>query len=115
MRLLVTGGRDYREDDLIYQALDKVHDETPVHLLIAGDARGADRIALRWATERGVQYHLFGADWRRYGNLAGPIRNTAMLTRGQPDLCVAFPGGKGTADMVRQCEKAGVPVRRCEP
>ncbi len=29
-----------------------------------------------------------------------------------PDLVIAFPGGKGTADMVARAEKAGVPVQR---
>lgn len=31
-----------------------------------------------------------------------------MLTDGQPDLVVAFPGGRGTADMVRRARAAGV-------
>jgi len=27
------------------------------------------------------------------------------------DLCIAFPGGRGTADMVRRARAAGIPVR----
>lgn len=38
---------------------------------------------------------------------AGPIRNSFMLALG-PDLVLAFPGGRGTADMVRQASEAGV-------
>jgi hypothetical protein len=33
-----------------------------------------------------------------------------MLTDGQPHVIIAFPGGNGTADMIRQGKKAGVPV-----
>ena len=33
-----------------------------------------------------------------------------MLDEGKPDLVVAFPGGRGTADMIRKAEGAGVPV-----
>jgi formate dehydrogenase assembly factor FdhD len=32
------------------------------------------------------------------------------LSKGKPDLVVAFPGGRGTADMVRKAQTAGVPV-----
>ena len=50
------------------------------------------------------------ADWKRYGRGAGPARNQAMLVEFNPQLLVAFPGGKGTADMVRRAQKAGVRV-----
>lgn len=33
-----------------------------------------------------------------------------MLDEGKPDLVVVFPGGTGTADMVRRAKKAGVEV-----
>jgi hypothetical protein len=33
-----------------------------------------------------------------------------MLGQGHPDLVVAFPGGRGTADMVRRANAAGVRV-----
>ena len=31
-----------------------------------------------------------------------------MLDEGKPDLVVAFPGGKGTADMTRRAREAGI-------
>jgi hypothetical protein len=41
----------------------------------------------------------------------GPIRNKPMLEEGKPDLVVAFPSGRGTANMMKQAREAGVPVR----
>jgi UDP-N-acetylmuramoylalanine-D-glutamate ligase len=35
-----------------------------------------------------------------------------MLRDGRPELVVAFPGGKGTAHMVKLARAAGVPVRQ---
>jgi hypothetical protein len=35
-----------------------------------------------------------------------------MLDKGRPDLVLAFPGGRGTADMIQRAEAAGVPVQR---
>ena len=39
------------------------------------------------------------------------IRNRRMLEEGRPDLVIAFPGGKGTANMVRIALQAGIQVR----
>jgi hypothetical protein len=33
-----------------------------------------------------------------------------MLDDGKPELVVAFPGGRGTADMMRRAREAGVEV-----
>jgi hypothetical protein len=45
------------------------------------------------------------------GKAAGPIRNQRMIDEGKPDLVIAFPGGRGTADMVSRAKKAGIPVQ----
>lgn len=39
----------------------------------------------------------------------GPKRNRKMLEL-KPDGVVAFPGGRGTMDMIRAATEAGVPV-----
>ena len=51
---------------------------------------------------------LFPADWKVRGRAAGHIRNQQMLDEGRPHLVVAFPGGRGTADMVRRARAAGI-------
>jgi hypothetical protein len=38
-----------------------------------------------------------------------------MIDGGKPDLVITFPGGRGTADMVRRAEKAGIEVTRPVP
>lgn len=47
---------------------------------------------------------------RLEGKAAGPIRNQRMLDDGKPDRVLAFPGGRGTANMVKLAKAAGVPV-----
>jgi YspA, cpYpsA-related SLOG family len=75
-----------------------------------GGARGADALAKDWAmTHPDIKRFEIKADWKRYGNAAGPIRNQRMLEWG-PDLVVAFAGGTGTAGMVALARAAGVPV-----
>ena len=79
-------------------------------VIIHGAARGADSLADDYGSERGLRVIRYPADWNTHKKAAGPIRNRLMLTDGQPHVIVAFPGGNGTADMIRQGKKAGVPV-----
>jgi len=111
MRLLVTGGREYRDLPAIFDTLDRIAAERKITALICGMALGADCIAATWAEMRGVEvvpFPVSKAEWRRFGNGAGPVRNRRMIVEGKPDAFVAFPGGNGTADMIRQATRAAI-------
>ncbi len=110
MRVIVCGGRDFNNVAYVYSRLDKLHAETPITALMQGGAKGVDAIAREWAmTKAGIQRYVCHADWKAHGRAAGPLRNAKMLTW-KPDLVVAFPGGRGTADMVERAKGAGIPV-----
>jgi glutaredoxin 3 len=100
LRVLVCGGRDYEDREHVFSVLDRLHARQPITLIIAGGARGADSFAKAWALTRGVLTSIKPADWARYGNRAGPVRNAEMLRDDKPHLVVAFPGGAGTRDSV---------------
>jgi hypothetical protein len=108
--VLVCGGRDYPFAQKVFEALDGVHGARHISLLIEGGAFGADRHGRGWAATEGIAFKTFHADWNAHGRAAGPIRNRRMLAEGKPDLVVAFPGGRGTADMVSAARAAGVEV-----
>lgn len=123
MRVLVCGGRDYNDykyfNDVMEEIAQKRFPRTESDLtgnylydviIIAGGAKGADALAASWATVNWTGYKEFKANWRKHGKAAGPIRNQVMLDDGKPDLVIAFPGGRGTADMVKRAKKAGVEV-----
>lgn len=110
-RVLVCGGRAYNDAARINAVLDKLHAEAGIDLLIEGGANGADRLAQEWAMRHhDVASETYPADWENQGSFAGPARNKRMLEEGRPDLVIAFPGGKGTADMVRKARRTGVEV-----
>jgi hypothetical protein len=108
MKVLVCGGRDYEDESAIQKALDERHRVISFTHLIHGDCSGADRIAAKWARVHGVQPVACEALWN-FGRSAGPIRNRRMLEL-SPDLVIAFPGGIGTADMMRQAREANIDV-----
>lgn len=109
-RVLVCGGRDYDDKESLTTVLDAAHHANPIECLIHGAARGADTLAADWALSHDVLCNAYPADWERDGKAAGPIRNQRMLDLGKPHMVIAFPGGKGTADMIRRAEAAKVPV-----
>ena len=106
MRLLVCGGRNYQDGNTVWAILWALHPEVVIH----GAAKGADKLAGDWAVEMQVPCDEFHADWTSHGRAAGPIRNARMLAEGKPDLVLAFPGGSGTENMVKQATAAGIPV-----
>lgn len=110
MRVLVCGGRDY-SPELVVLWLDGFDLHGPnLDVIIEGGARGADRGAQMWAKQCSKELLTFPADWEKYGKRAGYLRNVQMLEEGKPDLVVAFPGGKGTAMMVRLAKEKGIEV-----
>ncbi len=113
MKVLVTGGRKNDSDyfvDLVARTLDEIHKEKEITLLIEGGAAGIDTLAREWSEINEVDTLTCWAKWKRKGRIAGPVRNTHMLTY-KPDLVVAFPGNSGTRDMVSKAKMAQVPVR----
>ena len=114
-RILICGGRDYfkyrefdRYMDEIYGDIGEGEDFDCV--VVQGGAKGADFLAKGWAYSMGFPCEEYPANWKQYGKAAGSIRNQQMLDEGKSDIVVAFPGGSGTADMVRRAKKAGVEV-----
>lgn len=110
MRVLVTGGRKFDDIQLIETTLDDVLESEAISVIIHGASSGADTLAGEWGSRNGIDVVACPANWRRYGRGAGPIRNREMLEL-SPDLLVAFPGGRGTADMISAAEKKGIPIR----
>lgn len=110
MKVLVCGGRNFHDGEIMLSTLLDIHATTPITHVIHGGASGADRFAGSWARNYGVQEVRCDANWGYYGPAAGPIRNNAMLAL-LPDIVVAFPGGKGTKNMVRLAKAAGFNVK----
>lgn len=109
--ILVCGGRKYDNHEMVDDILREINGRKTISVLIEGGATGADTLAREWAEDNVVPCLTVPADWDRYGNSAGPIRNAHMLKIiGLPDLVVAFPGQTGTADMVKKAHQLGVVV-----
>jgi hypothetical protein len=110
LRVLVCGGRDYKNRRRVLEALDRLTAEHGALTIIEGGAVSADTFAGEWTCmQRSCQLVTEHTDWEKYGRPAGPIRNQKMIDDHKPNLVVAFPGGRGTADMF---SRLGAPALR---
>lgn len=107
-RYLICGGRDFADQALMDKALRALILHPTDAVVIHGMARGADLMAAKWGMDHGAAIEGYPADWVAQPKAAGPIRNQMMLDKGKPDVVIAFPGGRGTADMVRRSRAAQV-------
>lgn len=123
MRVAVTGGRDFDDEDFVFECLDKFNEMHGITLLIQGDATGADSLCKKWAKERNIDTDDCPADWdditapgadvrmnksgKLYNRKAGTSRNLEMIAK-RPAYLLAFPGGTGTNHMRKHSHKAGI-------
>lgn len=77
--LLIAGSRDFADYGRLRDTADYLlsRQEGRRVLIVDGGARGADRLAERYACERGFDHVRFPADWAR-GKRAGYERNRRM-------------------------------------
>ncbi len=102
---LICGGRKFADqamfDDVMQRLLGMWGCPSRI---IHGAAPGADAMADAWARHMAIEVVAVPAEWKNYGNAAGPIRNEDMLMKHKPQRVIAFPGRNGTADMVRRAK-----------
>ncbi len=101
MKVIVAGGRGFNDYELMCEKLDNYLSNAQDVEIVCGGARGADALGAKYARERGYKIANFPADWDKYGNAAGHIRNQDMGW--YADALVAFWDGKsaGTKNMIK--------------
>lgn len=111
MKVLICGGRGLELATSWFNMLSQYDEQYgPFDHVIHGGAAGGDNIAKEWAAIHKLPVTEYKANWKRYGKRAGPLRNRRMLDEGKPELVVALPGGRGTADMIERAQGAGIRV-----
>lgn len=126
LSLVCTGGRNFGEDRLdhsgtkrnrnqVYAERKCIVDELDrlnISRISVGDAHGLDFYVKLYAREKNIPIRVFRANWNDFGWAAGPMRNGTMLLETMPDLVLAFPGGPGTLDCVKQALAFSFNVKR---
>ena len=113
---LVAGSRGFEHYGLLCQKMDKILKNQKDVVIVSGGATGADRLAERYAKDRGYELIVIKPDWDKYGKKAGYIRNEQMhklIASHDNRGCVCFWDGEshGTRDNFDRCKKYNTPLR----
>jgi hypothetical protein len=113
--VLCTGDRRYAKFDVILEALKVTKRELHAVIFAHGGAPGADSLVGSACKKLRTPCYSYPAEWQKYRNAAGPIRNRLMLDL-HPDAyaVLAFhdrlKDSSGTKDMVEESMRRGLPV-----
>jgi hypothetical protein len=108
MRVIIAGARTFDNYELLKETMAAcgfIVDE-----VVSGCARGADTLGELWAVENCIPIKKFPADWSKYGNAAGPIRNEQMARYGNALVAFLAKDSIGTRDMIARAKKYGLPT-----
>lgn len=104
MVVLINGSREFNNYSLLeekcYEILSPFIEKGDKIIIVEGDARGADKLAGRFAKENNFKLEIYPADWS-LGKQAGLLRNIEMVEGSRfghkPDILISFNmGTRGT-------------------
>jgi hypothetical protein len=82
----------------------------PIAEVVCGMAKGADTFGMKWAIcEAGLPVKKFPADWNKYGNGAGLVRNREMRDYADGLIAFVYNDSPGTTDMIREMQRVNKP------
>lgn len=108
MKVIVAGSRTLDDPWLIVDAVR--NSKLDVTEVVSGHARGIDKTAEQWAFDWEVDLTVFHANWAKYRNAAGVIRNAKMAEYADALIAIWDGESKGTKHMIETMEALGKPV-----
>lgn len=106
--LAISGSRHFSDYSYISNILSEYDlSDCIIHV---GDAKGVDSCVRNYCKEHNIPHKIFYADWHKFGNSAGPIRNQSMIC--DASHLIAFPSkdSKGTIHAIKYAESLGIYV-----
>lgn len=108
MKVIIAGGRDYNFEKKDFDLLDYISTKWLITEVVSGGATGADVGGEQWATIKKLPIKKFPANWKKYGKVAGPLRNAEMAA--YADAVILFPGGKGMTNMFENAKEFNLDI-----
>jgi YspA, cpYpsA-related SLOG family len=109
MRLIICGGRHFRDMALVERELTRINAARPIDVLVHGGSAGIGMPVEAWGQEHDVHIVRY-PPCRTPGRNSDARRDMFMLSDGRPDAMLAFPGGRRTKALVQMAEAQGIPV-----
>lgn len=113
MKLLIAGSRTFDDYPYLKWVIDPLIIEHKITEIISGGAKGADKLAEKYAKDHNLNMTVVPADWNTYGKSAGYRRNKQMVD--MTNFTVVFWDGKsrGTEHTINLAREAGKLTGTC--
>ena len=113
MKVIVAGGRDFKNYKLLKCTLDNFQQEYGnITEVVSGTAKGVDKLGEQYANENNIHIKRFVPDWEGLGKKAGHVRNRQMgdYAKEHNGMLVAFwdKHSRGTKGMIDYAKKIGL-------
>jgi len=105
-KLIISGSRSINNQEFILESIYKSSLYTGEEEILVGDAKGVDKIVRLYFDN----VTLYQAEWGKYGDSAGPMRNGEMVEDGDKLIAIWDGESTGTANAIGQAKDQGLPV-----
>ncbi len=112
MKGIIAGSRNFTDYQKLKKECDEfLKDQKNIEIVSGCHYKGADKLGIQYAIEKGFTLIKFPAEWNTFGKAAGPKRNKEMAIAA--DALIAFWDGKsrGTKNMVQLAKQKGLRVK----
>lgn len=116
--LAVIGSRSFKDYETLEYEIDRIFKRKKIATpdrnmcIVSGGARGADRLAKRYADEHEeVHYIEHPADWQKHGKKAGMIRNLDIVKDAHSVLAFWNGKSKGTKHTLGLAQSLGKNIK----
>ena len=110
-RLVVAGSRGFDSYERLSAELNKYLAGRSNVTIISGTARGADRLGEKYAQEHGYKIEQVPAQWAKYHQGAGPIRNKQMVKTADAVLVFWDNESSGTRNIIECARAENIPCK----
>lgn len=115
MVVIIAGSRTITDYAIVERAIERSGWQSEIWYVLEGEEpNGVDNLAKIWAENNGAVCLPFEADWDKYGNPAGPIRNRTMgvfAAKCQGRIILIWDGkSKGSRNMKEIAQGLNLPI-----
>lgn len=107
MKVVIAGSRTIKDMAAVAAAIEM--SKFDISEVVCGKATGVDSLGERWAIMGGIPVKEFPAEWDKYGNAAGPIRNRKMAEYADAAIIVWDGKSTGSRNMIKEIKKVSKP------
>jgi hypothetical protein len=110
MKVAIVGSRSIKNEDLVINFIEECHSfDSYNDKIISGGARGVDTIAEKYAKDNNIRTVIFVPNWEKYGNRAGFIRNSDIISKCEKCIIIWDGSSELTKNDIELCEEMRKP------